>query len=62
MYCKHIINNRYCKNYIYNKNLCHIHYEVDKPKKKLSFDLNRNKIYIVSRYIKNLPRKPWERL
>lgn len=59
MYCKKIINNRYCKNYVYCKEYCHIHFE---KTQKVNFDLSKNKTYIVSRYIAEMPKKIWELL
>ena len=56
VYCSHIKNShKMCKNHIYQKDLCYIHYH-QLPGKKVTFNEKKNTIKVISRYIGNLPR------
>lgn len=53
MLCNEIIENKYCKNYVYRMNKCFCHY-----KKEVHFNLEKNEVYYVNRYIHHLKKYP----
>ena len=46
-------NNQKCKNYIFQNNLCYLHY---RNKKVVKFNNSKNEVYYVEKYIHNMKK------